>query len=173
MISIDEPDPSNYYSGSTAAPIAKELYQDIFRYLDIQPDTKDINNPKVARETIVPEIRGLSISDAEKALSNNKLSYEVSGKGNIIYDMSPMPGVSVKENTKVTLYLGLEDNKNKKIAVPDFTGMTKKEVTELANSLGIKISFMGDGIVVSQDIEPGTEAEKNKEVRVMLEEPQD
>ncbi len=173
MVSIDEPDPSNYYSGSTAAPIAKGIFQDVFRYLDIQPDAADLKNPKVIKETIVPEIRGLSVQDSQKTLAKSKLSYEVNGNGNIIYDMSPKPGVSVRENTKITLYLGLEENKNKKIAVPDFTGMTKKEVTELANSLGIKISFMGDGIVVSQDVEPGTEAEKNREVRVMLEEPQD
>jgi stage V sporulation protein D (sporulation-specific penicillin-binding protein) len=33
LISIDEPDPSNYYAGSTAAPVAKTLFKEIFDYL--------------------------------------------------------------------------------------------------------------------------------------------
>jgi stage V sporulation protein D (sporulation-specific penicillin-binding protein) len=34
LISIDEPDPSNYYAGQTAAPVAKELFRDIIYYLN-------------------------------------------------------------------------------------------------------------------------------------------
>lgn len=172
IVSIDEPDPSNYYSGSTAAPIAKQIMEDIIRYLDIQPDSQDINNPKVYREIVIPEIRGITVEEGKKDLSKLKLSYETTGSGNIISDISPKPGVSVREGTKVMLYLGMDKNTNKRIAVPDFTEMTKKEIDELSDSLGLKISFMGDGIAVSQDIKPGTEVDKGCEIRVILEQPQ-
>lgn len=33
LISVDEPDPANYYAGQTAAPVAKDLFNDIFNYL--------------------------------------------------------------------------------------------------------------------------------------------
>lgn len=33
LISIDEPDPNNYYAGSTAAPVAHNLFKEIFDYL--------------------------------------------------------------------------------------------------------------------------------------------
>lgn len=36
LISIDEPDSSKYYAGETAAPIAKELFTDIFSYLNLK-----------------------------------------------------------------------------------------------------------------------------------------
>lgn len=36
LISIDEPDSSKYYAGETAAPIAKELFTDIFNYLNLK-----------------------------------------------------------------------------------------------------------------------------------------
>lgn len=173
IVSIDEPDPSNYYSGSTATLIAKQIFEDIFRYLDIQPDTQDINNPKVNREVVVPEIRGIAVEEGKKDLSKLKLSYETTGNGNVICDMSPKPGISVKEGTKVMLYLGMEKNTNQKVAVPDFTEMTKKEINELAYSLGLKISFMGDGIAVSQDVSPRTEVDKGSQIRVILEQPQD
>ncbi len=38
LISIDEPDPSNYYAGSTAAPVAKTLFTEIFNYLQTSGD---------------------------------------------------------------------------------------------------------------------------------------
>lgn len=34
LISIDEPDPSNYYAGQTAAPVAKDLFKEIFEYIN-------------------------------------------------------------------------------------------------------------------------------------------
>lgn len=36
LISIDEPDSSKYHAGETAAPIAKELFNDIFNYLNLK-----------------------------------------------------------------------------------------------------------------------------------------
>ena len=36
LVSIDEPDSSNYYAGQTAAPVAKELYNEIFNYIQLK-----------------------------------------------------------------------------------------------------------------------------------------
>jgi stage V sporulation protein D (sporulation-specific penicillin-binding protein) len=33
LVSIDEPDPSNYYGGQISAPVAKDLFNDIFNYM--------------------------------------------------------------------------------------------------------------------------------------------
>lgn len=38
IITIDEPDPSNYYAGQVAAPVAKDLFSEIFNYIAINPD---------------------------------------------------------------------------------------------------------------------------------------
>lgn len=35
LISIDEPNPANYYAGQTAAPVAKDLFKEIFDYMNI------------------------------------------------------------------------------------------------------------------------------------------
>ncbi|WP_242847799.1 stage V sporulation protein D [Fervidicella metallireducens] len=171
ILSIDEPDPSNYYSGSTAAPLTKQIIEDIFRYRNIPPDATA--NKEAVREVVIPEIRGLTVEEANKILRNNKLNFETQGNGSIIYDVSPTPGVTVRENTKITLYLGMDKNKNEKVAVPNFTGMTKKEINELAKSLGIKVSYLGDGIGVSQSLQPGTEIDKSTEIEIILEQPED
>lgn len=172
FLSIDEPDPSNYYSGSTAAPLSKLIMEDIFRYLNMQPDTKGAQIP-ISQDTIVPEIRGLSLADGQKLLKKNKLDFEVQGTGNTVYDISPKPGVTVSENTKVTIYLSFQHNPNPKISTPDFTNKTKKEIKEIADLLGLRISFTGDGIGSTQDIQPGSEVEKNSTITVLLESPVD
>jgi stage V sporulation protein D (sporulation-specific penicillin-binding protein) len=33
LVSIDEPDPSNYYAGQVAAPVAKDLFNKIFNFM--------------------------------------------------------------------------------------------------------------------------------------------
>ncbi|MCX7884122.1 MAG: stage V sporulation protein D [Caloramator sp.] len=173
ILSIDEPDPSNYYSGSTAAPLAKTLFEDIFRYWNMQPDTGEIANQNIVQEVIIPEVRGLSVDEAGLILKKNKIDYEVQGNGNIIYDMSPKPGISINENTKITLYLGVEKNTSAMVAVPDFKGMTKKEINDIANSLELNIVFMGDGIGATQDVPPKSVVKKGSTVKIILEQPED
>lgn len=173
MVSIKEPDPNNYYSGSTAGPIVKAILEDTFRYLDIQPDLEDVKNPKVVREVIIPEVRGMTSAEAEKVLRNSKINVDIQGTGNIVYDVSPKPGIQIKENTKIEVYLGVETNKDNRIAVPSFTSMTKKEILGIADSLGLNISFMGDGIGASQDIKSGTVVNKDTTVRIILEAPEE
>lgn len=108
FLSIDEPDPSNYYAGSTAAPLAREILEDVLRYMNVQPNISSTNIPK---EVMIPEVRGKSIELAIKTLKELKLDYETQGNGTIIYDISPKPGIIVKENTKIALYLGTSENK--------------------------------------------------------------
>ncbi|MFL0267622.1 stage V sporulation protein D [Candidatus Clostridium radicumherbarum] len=38
IVTIDEPDPSNYYAGQVAAPVAKDLFTEIFNYIALNPD---------------------------------------------------------------------------------------------------------------------------------------
>jgi len=170
FLSIDEPDPSNYYAGSTAAPLAREILEDVLRYMNVQPKISSTNIPK---EVMIPEVRGKSIELAIKTLKDSKLDYEVQGNGTIIYDISPKPGIIVKENTKIALYLGTTENKNLRVAVPDFTGKTKKEIIEIAEKIGLKVEFLGDGIAASQDISPNTEVNKGTIVKIILEVPED
>lgn len=170
FLSIDEPDPSNYYAGSTAAPLAREILEDVLRYMNVQPKISSTNIPK---EVMIPEVRGKSIELAIKTLKELKLDYEVQGNGTTIYDISPKPGIIVKENTKIALYLGTTENKNLRVAVPDFTGKTKKEIIEIAEKIGLKVEFLGDGIAASQDISPNTEVNKGTIVKIILEVPED
>lgn len=167
LLSIDEPDPSiAYYGGQTAAPTAHQLLEDILRYMGIPEDDSIL--PEDKQKVMIPDLRGLSTSEAQKKLNEMKLDVTIEGTGKIVYDISPKPGISVNQGTKVSLYLGVDENKEGKIAVPDFEKMSKEEIIEICNSLGLKVAFEGEGIAVSQDIEPTTEINKGSTVKVTL-----
>ncbi len=168
IVAIDEPDPSNYYAGSTSVPLAKNILQDIFTYMNIEPDLgSDEEEPVI--EVVIPEVRGKSVDEAKAMLKNASIGYVTEGTGNIVYDISPKPGVSVKENTMITLFLGSSANSDGTVAVPDFTRMTQKEIQEAAESIGIKVAFTGTGIGASQDIKAGKMVKKSTVINIILE----
>jgi stage V sporulation protein D (sporulation-specific penicillin-binding protein) len=168
LVSLDEPDPSNYFSGPTAGPITKQIYEDIFRYLSMQPDYT--NSPNVpSAKVVIPELRGTNLEAAKAEFKKSNLNFEINGFGTIVYDMSPKPGTSVDEKTKVTLYMGNGKVNNKTVVVPDFTSMTRKEASDMASSLGLRVEFSGDGIVIGQNITPRTEVDKNTLLNIVLE----
>lgn len=168
LVAIDEPDPSNYYSGSTSVPLVREILQDIFNYMNIEPDLSG-NDAKSVVDVVIPEVRGCSVEDAKTILKNVSLDYETEGTGSVIYDISPKPGILVKEHTKITLYLGSGASSDETVAVPDFEGMTQKEIRNAAESVGLKVAFTGTGIGASQDIKAGKMVKKSTVINIILE----
>ena len=168
FVSIDEPDPSNYYAGQIAAPVAKQVFNDIFNYLAIEADA---SGDKVARsmlkDVIVPEVRGMKKDEATKILKQMNLTYDLDSKGDYIVDMNPKPGYSVKEGDKIVLYTGTTSNYNKVVVVPDLTGYNKEKAQSLLNTLGLKSDFSGEGLVSKQSIDSGEEV--NKGTTLLLE----
>lgn len=170
FISIDEPDPSNYYAGQIAAPVAKQVFNDIFNYLSIKVDASDADVEKsMLKDVNLPEIRGMKKADALKILKENKLEYQIDGDGEIITDITPKPGYSVKEGSKIILYTGNSTNYNKEVIVPDLNGLSKEKAIELLNNLGLKAEFNGEGLVSEQSILPGQQVAKGTMLKLELE----
>ncbi|AYF54979.1 stage V sporulation protein D [Clostridium botulinum] len=152
LVSIDEPDSSNYYGGQIAAPVAKQLYTDIFNYLSLKGGSGE---KLVAKNAVVPEVRGLKKDKAVKILKEAKLNCDLDTKGDYIVDMTPKPGYAINEGGKVILYTGSAENYNKEVAVPNLKGYSKEKAQQLLKSLGIQVKFIGEGAVLEQSIAPG------------------
>ena len=169
FVSIDEPDPSNYYAGQIAAPVAKTVFNDIFNYLSFKSDAskEDVEN-SLKKDIVIPEVRGLKNNEALKILKDNGLNYDIDSNGEYIKDMTPKPGYEVKEGTKIVLYTGSTSNYNKIVAVPNLKGMSSKGATDLLNGLGLKAQITGSGLVSEQSIDPGKEVNKGTEIKLEL-----
>ncbi|NMM61423.1 stage V sporulation protein D [Clostridium sp. P21] len=167
FVSIDEPDPSNYYAGQISAPVAKQVFNDIFNYLAINSDASSEDIKKsMLKDVIVPDVRGMKKADAEKVLKEHNLTYELDSNGDYIIDMNPKPGYTVKEESKIVLYTGNTQNYNKVVSVPDVKGLSSEKAVAVFNGLGLKADFNDEGIVSDQSIEPGNEVQKGTVVKL-------
>lgn len=151
FISIDEPDPSNYYAGQIAAPVAKQVFTDIFNYALKEGQSDNV----ILKNVVVPEVRGMKKSEAVKVLKEAKLNFEIDDKGENIIDMTPKPGYTVEEGRKIVLYTGTSSNYNKEVVVPNLKGYSKEKAVELLNRLGIEVKIIGSGVVSEQSISAG------------------
>lgn len=161
FISIDEPDPSKYYAGQIAAPVAKQVFTDIFNYLAYSSNDTD---KILLKNVVIPEVRGLKKDEAVKILKENKLNYEIDKDGEYIVDMTPKPGYSVNEGGKIILYTGDSQNYNKEVVVPNLKGYDKDKAIQLLSSLGIQAKVIGEGIVTEQSISSGQKVNRNSAV---------
>ncbi|MDP4091546.1 MAG: stage V sporulation protein D, partial [Bacillota bacterium] len=169
FVSIDEPDPSNYYAGQIATPVAKQLFYNIFNYLSIKGDVSiEDTLQSMKKDVIVPNVRGMKKDQAIKVLKENNLKYEVDGTGEMIVDMTPKPGVTQKEDSKIILYTGNGANYNKEVVVPDLQGYSRDDADAVLKSLGLQAEYIGDGLVADQGSAPGETVMKGTVIKIYL-----
>lgn len=164
FISIDEPSNGAYYAGVVTAPLMKILLTDIFNYMDSE-FSEDYN--AVARDILIPEIRGKSIEEAKKILKHVNLEYNIEGSGKSVTNTQPYPGYTVKEGTKITIYTG-DAVYNNKVSMPDLTGFSVTSAEDVLDNLGIKYILEGDGFVIDQSIPAGEVITTGSNVRLTL-----
>lgn len=164
FISIDEPSNGAYYAGVVTAPLMKILLTDIFNYMDSE-FSEDYN--AVARDILIPEIRGKSIEEAKKILKDVNLEYNIEGSGESVTNTQPYPGYTVKEGTKITIYTG-DAVDNDKVSMPDLTGFSVTSAEDVLDNLGIKYILEGDGFVIDQSIPAGEVITTGSNVRLTL-----
>lgn len=162
MITVDEPSNGAYYAGQVAAPYAHTLFTDIFNYMDSKFQADNIS-----KEVIIPEVRGMKVEEAKKALQNLKLNVEVTGDGDKVKSIKPYPGYAVKEGSTITLNTsGIEDIN---VIMPDLNGYSLEKAKEQLISLGILFNVNGSsGEIVNQSITPGELIKKQTTVTLSL-----
>lgn len=118
IVLVDEPE-EEIYGGIVAAPIWREIVEKTLKYLDVEtsppadmgPEESLPEGLKIARSVpdrnpvrgfIMPDLRGMTLREALKAISNLDCGVDVSGTG-IVFSQSPEPGGDVGPK----VYLGL------------------------------------------------------------------
>ncbi|MGH4140953.1 stage V sporulation protein D [Clostridium sp.] len=168
LVSIDEPDPSWYYGGQIATVVAKQAFNDIFNYLALKSDASNAEiSISLLKDVIVPEVRGLKRAEAQKIMKDSNLKFKLSTDGDIITDMTPKPGYTVKEGTEIILHTDTNVQYSNMVMVPSIQGYSPDKASEMLNGLGLKVQFVGSG-VVSEQSEEGTEVKKGTTITVHL-----
>ena len=95
-----------HQGGGVAAPIGAQLFGEILPYLEI---IKDGDTETINVQVEVPNVKGLSINEAEKILKENELQMQIEeqeglDKNNtIVSNQTPSAGVMVYSGSKIYL----------------------------------------------------------------------
>ncbi len=105
-VAIDNPKGVTQYGGTVSAPIARTLLLSSIEALNIKESSGGMLKEYTWLDTkylIVPDVTGMSKSDATKSLKEFKVKY--SGSGEKVIYMSPSPGTFQSVDTTITLML--------------------------------------------------------------------
>jgi len=120
LVIIDDPGTGNFYGGQIAAPVAKRIFSQLFRYYHIEPSSdpfagmekKQAEQPKPEKtydgavpngKVVVPDFTGLSLREAAQKAADRGLSFESQGSGYGSSQSVP-PNTLVDSGTSVTVW---------------------------------------------------------------------
>lgn len=105
LVCVDEPQGA-YYGGVVAAPVAKQIFQAIIdtRYSEIQANS-NYDHSKNEASVELPNLIGMTLSEAGSLLASINLQYLVSGDGNTVSQTVAGPGTMLKEGDIVLLIM--------------------------------------------------------------------
>lgn len=99
LMMVDEPSAGAYYGSVVAAPQAAKIFSQTFSYLGWEPE-----GVKIPEKIIMPELIGLSIQEADKALKEAGLTYQyLERTGKKITYQIPAAGSEVTK--EITAYI--------------------------------------------------------------------
>lgn len=104
LVVVDEPSSGNYYGSIVATPYAKMVLQGIIEYKNIQPDETLADDLKKMEKTIsMPNLVGMSLSQAVAKITNLGLQYELDGENGVVTNQYPAPDTKLYKNGIVVI----------------------------------------------------------------------
>ncbi len=167
MINVDEPQGA-FYGGQVAAPIFSRLARDIFRHLNLSP-TEPIVPPKNGEPAMVPNLVNLDPVSALDDAEAFGFPVQFEGHGEVVVDQSIQYGAWLPAGTRIKLKLGDATRIYLEwVAVPNFVGMQRQSVQQLAWELGLNVRWSAGRhqAVREQSVHPGTEVRAGTTVMV-------
>ena len=158
-----------YYGSQTAAPVFKNLTENILNYLNVKPEPKnDFNYDLTDKEIEVPNLVGQSFLDAESSLREQGFNVKLIGDGELVRAQLPASKTVTNYNSTVWLFSNKKNKEEILIPVPDFRGMEGREAQKLARQKGVKVSFDGSGRVIGQSVYPGRRIKSSQNINLKL-----
>ena len=172
LFMVDEPKVAVDFGSVVAAPYVKSILEDTLKYLGVKP-IFDEDTKKETRKVTVPNVTGKSLTEAARALHEAGLDYLAESTGTKVTKQMPLPEAEVLVDTTVLLYTGngSAGGEGEKVAVPDVTKKSVREVNNSLTSVGLKLQIEGSGISIRQDPPADTMVAPDTVVTVTFEPP--
>ena len=174
LVLLDDPSPESgiYISGGQmAAPVVGKMMADILPYLGYEPEYTD--SELAAADKAVPELAGMSITQAKSALSESGLGCRVIGEGDTVTDQLPRAGAVIAAGSEVLLYAGQNPAPTTE-TMPDLRGLSYEAARQRLGELGLYLTAENGvtdpaaQLVSAQSTAPGEELAHGSVVGVTL-----
>lgn len=152
---MDEPHADNVGGGANVAPIFKEIMGQSLEHLGVKPNLpKTDDQPgatvKAAAASAeitaqVPDVVGMTVSQAQAALKQKSFPVGVLGKGTKVLQQLPKAGSIMPDSQRI--YLLTEKQQG---GVPDLKGLSLRDAIEMCTLLQVPFTIDGEGYVSGQ-----------------------
>lgn len=153
LVIVDEADTPVDYGGTTAAPFARQILEDVLPYLGYQPDEGEDSEP-----VQVPDVTGQPLWEARRTLSSMGLKVlDDGGSGGVTAQM-PSAGATLRNGGQMMLYTYDEalPETETLVCVPDVSGKSIASAASLLRQRGLEMEIDGSGFAVSQEPAAGS-----------------
>lgn len=140
LILLDEPTVLPISGGLNTAPVVRRFLEEALPYLGIDPIYTE--NEQNSRNVTMPDLTGMTFSEAEATLKKLGLTCTSAGTEAKVTDQIPAAGAMVSSNAKAVLYLG-GSKPDKQVVVPNLTGMSLSNARSTLSNLGLYIRVAG------------------------------
>jgi len=168
LVIIDEPSTGQYYGGTIAAPVARDVLEETLNYLEITPVFTEEEKKLIVENVIVPDIRNMKIGEAGKTLTNAGLKYTTEylylTSDSIVLDQFPLPNTEVQKGSIVDLYLNVREGEI--IIMPYLIGKDRQEVIQILDELNLNYDLNGEGKAKNQNPLAGEEIQSDRKIEV-------
>lgn len=151
IVMLDKP-LGNYYGGSTAAPIFRDIAA---RWMNVSEDIHSVNDSqdKVAEKKIqnlMPELRGLKFEDAKALISEFKIEINYNSENGVVISQKPLPGVELEAVSSIDMIIASPDDNDINGIMPDVRGMRLRNAISILTLSDIQFKIRGSGKVKQQ-----------------------
>lgn len=104
IVIIDEP-VGIYYGGTIAAPVMKEIFENVLPYLGIERIYDEEEKKYEVETVIMPSLEGMTVKDAKALIQEDSFELRLLGEGDVVVEQFPLAGSEVSADSTVILYL--------------------------------------------------------------------
>ena len=153
LVIVDEADTPVDYGGTTAAPFARQILEDVLPYLGYQPDEGEDSEPLQ-----VPDVTGQPLWEARRTLSSMGLKVLDDGGSGSVTAQMPSAGATLRNGGQMMLYTYDEalPETETLVCVPDVSGKSIASAASLLRQRGLEMEIDGSGFAVSQEPAAGS-----------------
>ena len=153
LVIVDEADTPVDYGGTTAAPFARQILEDVLPYLGYQPDEVEDSEP-----VQVPDVTGQPLWEARRVLSSMGLKVLDDGGSGSVTAQMPSAGATLRNGGQMMLYTYDEalPETETLVCVPDVSGKSIASAASLLRQRGLEMEIDGSGFAVSQEPAAGS-----------------